>query len=168
MRAMDAYNAIVKKRDRRHFLPKPIPDESLRRILQAGRMAGSSKNAQPNRFVVVRDPAGSAALAALSPLGRFVGAAPVVVVIVQEGRPHSFDAGRAAQNMMVAAFAEGIGSCPAHLPEGPLAEALGIPSDHTVERVIAFGYVDPERDAPPSAVARKRLPLAEIVHWDRW
>jgi nitroreductase len=165
---MDAYDAIVKKRDRRHFLSQPLPEDVFRRILQAGRMAGSSKNAQPNRFVVVRKPEGLAALAALSPLGQFVGTAPVVVVIVQEGRPHSFDAGRAAQNMMVAAFAEGVGSCPAHLPEGPLAEALGIPSNLTVERVIAFGYVDPERDTPPSAVARKRLPLDEIIHWDRW
>jgi nitroreductase len=165
---MDAYEAILKKRDRRHFLAWPVPDETLRRVLQAGRMAGSSKNAQPNRFVVVREPALIAQLADLSPLGRWVGTAPVVVVIVQEGRPHSFDAGRAAQNMMVAAFAEGVGSCPAHLPEGPLAEVLGVPAELTVERVIAFGYVDPERDAPPSGVARARLPLDEIVHWDRW
>jgi nitroreductase len=165
---MDAYGAIVKKRDRRHFLARPVPDETLRRVLQAGRMAGSSKNAQPNRFVVVREPALIAQLADLSPLGRWVGTAPVVVVIVQEGRPHSFDAGRAAQNMMVAAFAEGVGSCPAHLPEGPLADVLGVPGELTVERVIAFGYVDPERDRPPSGVARARLPLDEIVHWDRW
>jgi nitroreductase len=165
---MDAYEAIVKKRDRRHFLARPVPDETLRRILQAGRMAGSSKNAQPNRFVVVRDAEQIAKLAGLSPLGRWVGTAPVVVVIVQEGRPHSFDAGRAAQNMMVAAFAEGIGSCPAHLPEGPLGEVLVVPPEVTVERVIAFGYVDPERDVPPSGVARPRLPLDEIVHWDRW
>lgn len=165
---MDAYEAIVKKRDRRHFLAEPVPDEILQRILQAGRMAGSSKNAQPNRFVVVRAPDLIAKLAELSPLGRWVGTAPLVVVIVQEGRPHSFDAGRAAQNMMVAAFAEGVGSCPAHLPEEPLGELLGVPADLTVERVLAFGYVDPERDSPPPAVAGKRLALEEIVHWDRW
>jgi nitroreductase len=165
---MDAYEAIVKKRDRRHFLARPLPDATLRRILQAGRMAGSSKNAQPNRFVVVRDADRIAKLAALSPLGRWVGTAPVVVVIVQEGRPHSFDAGRAAQNMMVAAFADGVGSCPAHLPEGPLGEVLGVPADCTVERVVAFGYVDPARDGPPSGVARPRLPLEDIVHWDTW
>ena len=53
---MDAYRAIVDKRDQRAFVLRPIPDGALARILQAGRMAGSSKNREPNRFVVVRDP----------------------------------------------------------------------------------------------------------------
>ena len=52
---MDTYRAIVNKRDRRNFLPKPLPEEALQRILQAGRMTGSSKNAEPNRFVVVKN-----------------------------------------------------------------------------------------------------------------
>ena len=52
---MDAYRAVVDKRDQRVFLPTPIPDDALRRILQAARMTGSSKNAEPNRLVVVRD-----------------------------------------------------------------------------------------------------------------
>ena len=55
---MDAYRAIVDKRDQRHFLDRPISDDALSRILQAGRMTGSSKNVEPNRFVVVRDPRG--------------------------------------------------------------------------------------------------------------
>jgi len=165
---MDTYQAVIRKRDRRFFLDTPLPEENLRRILQAGRMAGSSKNAQPNRFVVVRDPAKIADLAAMQLMGRWLETAPVVIVIVQEGREHPFDAGRAAQNMMLVAFADGIGSCPAHLPEGRVAQLLDIPEDRFVNRVIGFGYVNPERDAPPPAVARKRLPLEEIVHWDSW
>ena len=54
---MDAYRAIVAKRDQRAFLPRPLPDDALARILQAGRMTGSWKNSEPNRFVVVREPA---------------------------------------------------------------------------------------------------------------
>ena len=53
---MDAYEAIIAKRDRRDYLDKPIPEDVLRRILQAGRMAGSSSNSQPFRFVVLSDP----------------------------------------------------------------------------------------------------------------
>ncbi len=49
---MDAYRAIVDKRDQRAFLDRPIADDALGRILQAGRMTGSSKNVEPNRFVV--------------------------------------------------------------------------------------------------------------------
>lgn len=131
-------------------------------------MAGSSKNAQPNRFILVRERERLEALAAVSPFGRWLASAAAAVIIVQEGRAHGFDAGRAAQNMMVAAFGEGVGSCPAHLPEAELAREFGIPADLHVDRVIGFGYLDPEQAGPPAGVARTRLPLSEIVHEERW
>ncbi len=164
---MDLYKGTIGKRDRRTFLPVPIPDETLRRILQAGRMTPSSKNAEPNRFVVVRDPATKDAIAALSPLSRWLSSAPVVVVLVQT-RDHPFDAGRAAQNLMLAAYNDGVGSCPAHVPEGPLGELLGVPDGLFVNRVIGFGFIDPERAGPPPGVAHRRLPVEELVHYDRW
>ena len=51
---MDAYRAVVAKRDQRVFLPAPLADDALARILQAGRMTGSSKNREPNRLVCFR------------------------------------------------------------------------------------------------------------------
>jgi nitroreductase len=164
---MDTYRAIVDKRDQRGFTRTPIPEEALRRILQAGRMTGSSKNAEPNRFVVVRGRQRLDALAALSPFGRWMSRATAAVVIVQT-REHPFDAGRCAQNMMLAAWNEGIGSCPAHLPEAEVAKLLAIPHELFVNRVIGFGFVDAARAAPPPSVARRRLPLEELVHWDQW
>lgn len=165
--AMRAYRAVVDKRDQRTFLSTPIPEETLRRILQAGRMTGSSKNREPNRFVVVREGERRAALAGLSRFARWLAEAAVVVVIVQT-EPHEFDAGRCAQNMMVVAWGEGIGSCPAHLPEAEVAKLLGIPAELTINRVLGFGYVDPARAAPPASVARRRLSFAELVHWETW
>jgi nitroreductase len=164
---MDAYRAVVDKRDQRVFLPTPIPEESLRRILQAARMTGSSKNSEPNRLIVVRDRERLAALSTLNPVAKFLSYAAAVVVIAQTER-HEFDAGRCAQNMMVAAWNDGVGSCPAHLSEAGVAKLLGIPPDVHVNRVIAFGYVDPARIAAPKSVARKRTPLAELVHWETW
>lgn len=164
---MDAYRAIVDKRDQRAFLPKPIPEEALRRILQAARMTGSSKNREPNRLVVVRDRAMVRALADMSAWGRWLVDAAVVIVIVQTER-HEFDAGRCAQNMMVAAWNDGIGSCPAHLPEAELGRLLGVPADLHVNRVIGFGYIDPARAAAPKSVARARTPLGALVHDERW
>ena len=164
---MDAYRAVVDKRDQRVFLPTPLPDDVLRRILQAARMTGSSKNAEPNRLVVVRDRERLKALAALSPMAKFLGFAAAVVVIAQTER-HEFDAGRCAQNMMVAAWNDGVGSCPAHLPERDVAKVLGIPPELHVNREVAFGYVDPARAAAPASVARRRKPLDELVHWDQW
>ena len=164
---MDAYRAVVDKRDQRAFLPKPIPDDALRRILQAARMTGSSKNVEPNRLVVVRDRERLAALAAFGPFAKFLAHAAAVIVIAQTQR-HEFDAGRCAQNMMVAAWNEGIGSCPAHLPEAEVAKLLNIPADVHVNRVIGFGYVDPARARAPKSVARPRKPLDELVHWETW
>jgi nitroreductase len=164
---VDAYRAVVAKRDQRAFLDRPVPDDALRRILQAGRMTGSSKNSEPNRFVVVRDPRRRAAIGGLSPFARWLAAAPVVLVILQI-RDHAFDAGRCAQNMMIAAWNDGIGSCPAHVPERELAELLGVPREIAVNRVLGFGYVDPLHAAAPPGVARRRLPLEDLVHWETW
>jgi nitroreductase len=164
---MDAYRAVVDKRDQRVFLPTPLPEESLRRILQAARMTGSSKNAEPNRLVVVRDRERLKALAALSPSAKFFAYAAAVVVIAQTQR-HEFDAGRCAQNMMVAAWNDGIGSCPAHLPESEVARLLDVPPAMHVNREVAFGYVDPARAKAPASVARKRKPLDVLVHWETW
>jgi nitroreductase len=164
---MDAYRAVVDKRDQRAFLPTPIPDEALRRILQAGRMTGSSKNREPNRLVVVRERARLAAMGAFGSYAAWVATAAVVVVIAQTER-HEFDAGRCAQNMMIAAWNDGIGSCPAHLPEAELGRRLGIPAGLHVNRIIAFGYIDPARTAAPRSVSRRRKPLDELVHWEAW
>ena len=164
---MDAYRAVVDKRDQRIFLDRPIPDAALQRILQAGRMTGSSKNSEPNRFVVVRERARVAAIAALGPQARWVAAAAAVVVIVQTER-HEYDAGRCAQNMMVVAWGDGIGSCPAHVDEAQLGTLLRVPAGLHVNRLIAFGYVDPARAAPPRSVARRRRPLDELAHYEQW
>ena len=93
--------------------------------------------------------------------------AAVVLVLVQT-RAHAFDAGRCAQSLMLAAWKDGIGSCPGHLPEAAVATLLGCPSDLSVNRAIGFGYVDAERAGPAASVARRRRPLTELVHWNRW
>jgi nitroreductase len=164
---MDAYRAVVDKRDQRVFLPKPLPEDSLRRILQAARMTGSSKNVEPNRLIVVRDRERLAALGHLGPYAKFLAYAATAIVIAQTP-PHEFDAGRCAQNMMIAAWNDGIGSCPAHLPEAELAKLLGIPASVSINRVVGFGYIDPARAAAPNGVARKRKPLEDLVHWETW
>ena len=164
---MDLYQGTIGKRDRRTFLPEALPDETLRRILQAGRMTPSSKNAEPNRFVVVTSDAGKAAVATLSAMAKWLADAAAIVILVQTQK-HEFDAGRCAQNMMLAAYNDGVGSCPAHLPESALGELLGIPAELTINRVIGFGYINPDRAGAPPAVARKRLPLEELVHSESW
>lgn len=173
---MDAYRAIISKRDTREFADRPIPLDTVRRILQAGRMAGSAKNAQPVRLVVLESRERRAELAAC---GRFTPhlvtcALAIAIVLAPEdgepGKPFAifrgpFDAGRTAQNMMVAAWAEGIASCPASMHDAECARrVLGLPEGYVVANVIAFGY--PAQSA--TGRGQPRVPMEEYVHFERW
>lgn len=163
---MDAYQAIIGKRDRRDYDSKPIPEDVLHRILQAGRMAGSSSNSQPFRFIVMRDQAAKEKLAPAGPGTAPLVKAPLAIVVVLEKGRRDFDVGRAAQNMMVAAWAEGIHSCPIGLREEAVASAaLGLPETHVAAIGLSFGY--PAAGATPGE-SRQRLSLEELVHHDRW
>ena len=124
------------KRDTRAFLEKAVPEETVRRIVQAGRMAGSSKNTQPCRFVIIDDQRVKEEFAKCGDFATWIPQAPLVVAIAVIGgtRPE-FDAGRAAQNMMVAAWAEDVGSCPISLHRQDCAvDALGLPADARARR----------------------------------
>ena len=166
---MDAYRAIISKRDRREYdSRRQIPEAVLARILQAGRMAGSSSNSQPCRFVVLQDQANRDALLPLgrgtAPLGR----APLVIAVLLQKGARDFDAGRAVQNMMVAAWAEGIINCPIGIQEREGArKALRYPDGFEIAICVAFGYPD-ESQAAPAREPRPRLSLKELVHRERW
>ena len=165
---MDTYRTIITKRDTRVFLDKPVPEESRRRILQAGRMAGSSKNSQPCRFVVIDDQQVKEAVAACGDFAAWIPQAPLLIAIAltPEGTRGEFDAGRAAQNMMVAAWAEEVTSCPVSMHHAECArEALGLPEGYRVAAVIAFGYRAREPKRTPEAARRD---WDEYVHRNRW
>ncbi|HJP41145.1 MAG TPA: nitroreductase family protein [Dehalococcoidia bacterium] len=171
------YQAIVSKRDTRAYTDRQIPDEIIRHILQAGRMAGSARAAEPVRFIVVSDPEGRKALAECGTHAPHVASCAVVVALVLlpefgvVGAPPSifrgpFDAGRAAQNMMLAAWEEGITSCPTRLQdEEKVARLLTLPEGHVIINVISFGYPSEDEPGRPS---RPRAGFDEYVHWEHW
>ncbi len=163
---MDAYTCIRTKRDSRAYTDRPVPEESLQRILQAGRMAGSSKNTQPWRFVVLRDAARKDELAACGQFAGHIPSASVVIAVVLSPGGGEFDAGRAAQNMMLAAWAEGIASCPVSMHDPECASrVLGMPEGHRVAIVLGFGHPASEESLHRGLA---RTPLAELVHFERW
>lgn len=163
---MDAYTCIRTKRDSRSYLEQAISEETLDRILQAGRMAGSSKNTQPWSFIVLRDAARKAELAACGQFAQHVPAAPVVIAVVLTSGGGDFDAGRAAQNMMLAAWSAGITSCPVAMHDRDCAaRVLDLPEDHRVAMVMSFGYPESKESLHRGI---PRTPLAELVHHERW
>lgn len=167
---MDGYLTVVSKRDVRNYDDRPLPDEAVRRILEAGRVAGSSKNRQARRFIAIRNrELIEQASEAVYRAANLLGAALVVAVVVRGKGPLGYDAGRAAQNMMLAAWSEGIGSCPNGIADAAaMHAALGLDDEEQAASVISFGYPararDPQRRTPEEWIERAdRLPFDEVV-----
>jgi nitroreductase len=163
---VSVYRAIVSKRDTRAYTPEPIAPELVERIARAGGMAGSSKNQQPLRFVIVRELEQRQRLASAGDYTKPLRDAPLAIAILLRVGQRAFDAGRAAQNMMLAAWEAGVTSCPVAIHREAEARAvLGHPEFFEVAMVLCFGH--PEPGAPLGAGA-PRLPLDELVHQERW
>jgi nitroreductase len=164
---METFLAIASKRDTRSFQPDAVPRELEERILDAGRLAGSARNRQEWRFVVVESEGVKQRLAETVYAPSNVTGAPLVVAIV--GSQPALDVGRCAQNMMLAAWSEGIASCPNGLAEpDAAAELLRTQGEERVVIVLSFGYSarggDPTRRTAAEWSARAdRKPLEDLV-----
>jgi nitroreductase len=155
---VDAFLAIASKRDVRRYADRPIPDEVQRRILDAARLSGNSQNRQEWEFVVVERAQRELAGAVYAP-ANVAGAAFVVAIV--GARP--FDAGRAAQNMLLAAWNDGVASCPNGVRDAETANRI---CGGDVKMVISFGYPEREpgvRTAEEWSARANRKPLDELV-----
>jgi nitroreductase len=146
----------------RGFQDKPVPDDVMRRIVEAGRLSASSRNGQPWHFVLVRDRATLRELGALVRTGRYIAEATAAVVVAYEkDSPYGVsDASRAIQSMILVAWADGIGSSWTGFGgiDG-VRKKVGIPDSYDVLAVIPFGY--PARQIGKGKKNRK--PLSEVV-----
>ena len=144
--------------------------------MDAGRHAGSSKNQQRWDFVVVQERPTLERLATVGPFaGHVAGAAAAVGLVTPDptvpgaSLSLTWDPGLAAENMMLAAWELGIGSCPATVYDQAIArDVLGHPSDRHCAYVLSFGYpADPaDMTRPPRAGGRRALD--EVEHRERW
>jgi nitroreductase len=158
--SMDTFLAVASRREVRDYTDQPIPEEIVHRILDAGRLSGSSRNTQQWQFVVVKDR--EALAATVFAPANILGATLAVAIA---GSAFPFDMGRAAQNMMLTAWSEGIGSCPNGVSDAEAAERI---VGAKVSIVLSFGYpakpVDPTtRTADDWSARAKRKPFAEVV-----
>jgi nitroreductase len=163
---MDTWLAVASRREIREYADRELPGEVVRRILDAGRLAGSAKNRQPWRFLVVDDPQARTALAEAVYEPGNVRGAKLVVAVLAKG---SLDTGRAVQNMLLVAWNDGVGSCPNGLADPEAARAaLGLAKGDELAIVLTFGYPARPRDAssrtPEEWSARaNRKSLDELV-----
>ncbi len=174
---MELYEVLKTRRSVRKYRPDPVPEDKLRRILEAARVAPSWSNLQCWKFIIVRDSGRRAELAESmpekNPARRAVGeTAPLVLVLCanpsesgrQDGKDYYLlDAGLAMQQLMLAAHAEELGTCwVAWFDENRVRESCSVPPEHRVVALTPLGY--PEKQ--PSEKPRKEL--GEIVCSEKW
>lgn len=163
---MEVFEAVRTVLAVREYADKPVPPEIVARIVQAGRLTGSSMNRQPWHFIVVEERDTLKKLAEIPAHGHYTAqAALAVVVVIEKSRFSISDASRAIQSMVLAAWEEGIGSnWVGFLSLEGVNSLLGIPAELDVLAIVPFGY-------PAQAVGKglkRRKPLAEVVSKERY
>ncbi len=163
---MDVFEAVRTILAVRSYQDKPVPDEQIRRILEAGRLSPSGMNAQPWHFVVVQDRDMLRQLGTAVRTGPYIAQAPLAIVVaIDNSRIAISDASRAIQSMLLTAWSEGLGSNWTGFGGlGEVNRLLGIPDELDVLAVLPFGY-------PQQAVGqgkKNRKSLAEVAHRERW
>ncbi len=173
---MDVFEAIKGRRSVRRYLPDPIPEEDLKKILEAGTWAPSAGNVQPWEFIVVKDEKTKDLLAEAALGQYFITEAPIVVVVCaneSESERSYGDRGRtlyciqdtaaAVQNILLTAYSLGYGSCwVGAFDEEKVRRILEIPTGVRPVAIVPIGK-PAERPYPPN-----RKPLSRVVHWEKF
>lgn len=171
---MDVFEAIKGRRSIRRFKQDPVPEEYVKKLLEAASWAPTAGNIQPWKFVVVKDPKLIDLIQKFSP--GFIGRSPLVIVVCSD-RERAYrlggklagqytaivDCAMAAQNILLTAYSLGLGSCPIRsFAAAAVKELLEIPEGVEPELIIAIGYPDEAPKPPP------RLPLEQISYLDSY
>ena len=163
---MEVFDAVRTVLAVRAYQDRPVPPETVRRIIEAAHLTASSMNRQPWHFIVVDDRDTIRRLAEVAKTGPYIAGAPLAIVVaLEESRFAESDAGRAVQSMVLAAWEQGLGSnwVGFHGLEA-VKPILGIPDALDVLAIIPFGY-------PARAVGKgkkQRKPFSEVVHRERF
>jgi nitroreductase len=163
---MEVFEAVRTVLAVRRYKEKPVPPDIVRRIVEAGRLTGSSMNGQPWHFVVVEDRDTLRQLGRLARSGPYIAQAPLAVVVaIEKTRYAVSDASRAIQSMILTAWSEGVGSnWVGFLGMTEVKPLLSIPDDLDVLAILPFGY-------PAQALGRgrkRRKPLSTLAHRERY
>lgn len=158
----EIYDFILSLRAIRSYTDEPLREEDLNALFEAARWTGSSKNRQSWSFVVVSEPDRLQSLAECGDFTDPVRDSAATIVIVQEPEGYEFDSGRAAQNIMLAAKAIGIASCPITFHrDGDVRRVLNVPEDRRTRYGVALGY--PTETAAPRRIGGRKA-TNELIH----
>lgn len=169
---MDVLTAIQGRRSIRKYSGRPVEDEKLQKVLEAGRLSPSASNLQNWKFIVVRDPEKIRKLAEAAYSQPFVGQAPVILAacgtdtesVMKCGQHrYTIDLSIATAYMILEAHEQGLGTCwLGRFDENMVKTILDIPEEVRVVAVTTLGYADESPDPKP------RKKMEEVACYDRF
>jgi len=161
---MDVFEVIRTRRSIRKYGKEPVPEEMLRQVLEAGRLAPSADNSQPWNFIVLRDEKLRKEIAEVATYGKFLADAPLGIAVVVDPRASTHpveDGAVATHNMLLAAHALGLGACwigsYGSAYEDRVKEMLKVPREKRLLSIISLGFP-----------AERRKGLDELVFTDAY
>ena len=172
--ASDRVSFLRTLRAVRSFRSDPVPQEVVDDVLEVARWSGSASNKQPWEILVVRERDTLRSLASVGGYAWHLAGAPLGIVLVMAGEraeQETYDEGRLAERIMLAAHAHGVGSSIGWIV-GPGRDAarklLGIPQEKVVRTAISLGYPDEAARRSRAGPGQARKPLGEIIHHERY
>ncbi len=164
---MEVFEAVRTVLAVRRYKNKRVTPEVVQEIIEAGRLSASSINLQPWHFVVVEERATLRKIGEIMHTGSYTADASfAIVVLVEKDSPYGVsDASRAIQNMILTAWAEGVGSNWTGFGPMPAIEKLvAAPKTHEGLAIVPFGY-----PASKLGAGRKqRKPIGEVASRERF
>jgi len=163
---MEVFDAVRTVLAVRSYQDKRIPPDTVRRIVEAGRVTASSMNGQPWHFIVVENRDTLRQLGALARTGPYVAHAPLAVVVaIEKTRFAVSDGSRAIQSMILTAWSEGVGSnWVGFLGLTGVKALLGIPPDLDVLAILPFGYPAQARGGE----RKQRKSISHVAYRERF
>jgi nitroreductase len=163
---METYKTILTKLDLRQYDSKKVPAEVKLKVLEAARATGTGRNMQEWRFILVQEREMLKRLAEDSTSGGWVAGANFAVIVLSDPTLgfHGIDAGRAVQNMELAAWDQGvISGIYTGIKDEKMRKDFAIPSSLKPVVVVGFGY-------PVKKIVGKknRMPLTELASVDKY
>ena len=163
---MEVFDAVRTVLAVRSYQDKRIPPDTVRRIVEAGRVTASSMNGQPWHFIVVENRDTLRQLGGLARTGPYIAHAPLAVVVAIEKTKFAVsDASRAIQSMILTAWSEGVGSnWVGFLGLTGVKALLGIPADLDVMAILPFGYPAQARGGE----RKQRKSISHVAYRERF
>jgi len=173
---LDVFEAIRGRRSVRAYMREEVSNDMIMDLIDAARWAPSAGNVQPWEFIVVRSKNVKHMLAEAALHQTFIEEASAVIVVCADewrsARAYGLrgtqlyciqDTAAATQNMLLAAYAKGLGTCwVGAFNEEKVSRVLSLPDRIRPVAIIPVGY-PAEKPRPP-----RRRPLEDIVHYERF